>query len=227
MKRRTLDIVFSFGAVLLAGLLLTVGVVLTGNANFSKDYVKEQLTQQELTFKTADKLTPAERSFTEARTACLFTFAGQRVTTGKQAECWANEYILGHLRDPNRIEHSDGLSYSKLGTVQADLRAKITAAQASGDPTLKTLEQQLADVTTARETVFKGEMLRGALLTSYGFSVLGEKADQGARVAYMAAAVLALVAIAGFVHALMTPTTKMVAHAEPARHDGDKRLEHV
>jgi hypothetical protein len=70
-------------------------------------------------------------------------------------------------------------------------------------------------VTTQRETVFKGETLRGLLLTSYGFSEFGTKAGQAATVAYIAAAILLLLAIAGFVHALMTPGTRAFAVPEP------------
>jgi hypothetical protein len=65
--------------------------------------------------------------------------------------------------------------------------------------------------------VFKGETLRGPLLTSYGFSVFGDKARQGATVAYLAAALLALLSIAGFVHALATPRDKAFAVPQRAR----------
>ena len=52
MRRRTLDILFSAGGVLLAGLLLAIGVVLTSNASFANNYVTTQLTQQQITFPT-------------------------------------------------------------------------------------------------------------------------------------------------------------------------------
>ena len=60
MKRRTLDIVFSAGAVVLAGLLLVLGLVLQNQADFAKSYVKDQLVQQRITFTPADKLTDEE-----------------------------------------------------------------------------------------------------------------------------------------------------------------------
>ena len=52
MKRRTLDVLFSAGGIALAGLLLVLGLVMTSNANFAKNYVKDQLSQQNITFKT-------------------------------------------------------------------------------------------------------------------------------------------------------------------------------
>src|SRR6266513_5555073 len=91
MKRRTLDILFSVGGVCLAALFLVLAVVMTSNANFSKKYVRDQLRQQQITFKTADTLTPEER-----QAPCLVKYAGQQLETGKQAECYANSFIGLH-----------------------------------------------------------------------------------------------------------------------------------
>ena len=38
MKRRTLDVLFSVGGLMLAGLLLVLAVVMTSNANSSKTF---------------------------------------------------------------------------------------------------------------------------------------------------------------------------------------------
>lgn len=217
MKRRTLDVMFSIGGLGLAGLLAILGLVLASNADFAKNYVRDQLSRQKITFTEIDKLAPEEKEFTRARTGCVIRYAGQALTTGKQAECYANEYIGGHLRDPKKIPGANGLTYAELGNVQGELRAKIAAAKAGNGPGLSNIERQLAEVTAAREIVFKGEMLRGALLSSYGFSVLGEKAEQGAKVAFVAAWVLALLSIAGFIHAFVTPKTKAFALPEKVR----------
>lgn len=50
------------------------------------------------------------------------------------------------------------------------------------------------------QTLFRGETLRGLLLTSYGFSVFGEKANQAFMVCLLAAVVLLLASVAGFIH---------------------------
>ena len=81
MKRRTLDILFSIGGVAIAGLLVIAGLVLASNASFANDYVTTQLSQQNIKFKTADTLTAEEKG-----QACLVEYAGQQLTTGKQAE---------------------------------------------------------------------------------------------------------------------------------------------
>ncbi len=85
------------------------------------------------------------------------------------------------------------------------------AAAAANDPGLADLEEQLTAVTAQRDTLFKGETLRGLLLTSFGFSVFGVKGEQVATVAYIVAALLALLSIAGFVHAFKTPKDKAFA----------------
>ena len=207
MKRRTLDILFSCGGVALAALLLVLGLVMTSNANFAKDYLKEQLGEQKITFKSAEALSAEEK-----KSACLVKYAGQPLLTGKQAECYANEFIGLHVKST-----AGGLTYAELGDAQTALRAKITAAQAANDPALATLQKQLTDMTAQRETLFKGETLRGLLLTSFGFSVFGVKGEQVANVAYIAAALLMLLSLAGFVHAYKTPKERTFAAPDQSR----------
>ncbi len=59
-------------------------------------------------------------------------------------------------------------------------------------------------------TLQTGETLRGLLLTSYGFSIFGERAQQAAWVCYLVALVLLLASIAGFVHAFTTPKDETI-----------------
>jgi len=204
MKRRTLDLIVSVGGLVLAGLLLIAGLVLTSNANFARTYVHDQLAQQKISFKTADTLTAEEK-----QQACLVTYAGQPLTTGAQAECYANNFINVHLQGI-----AGGKTYAELGDVQTDLRTQIAAAQKTNASNLTDLQKQLADATTNRETVFKGETLRGLLLTSFGFSQFGDKAAQAATVAYIGAGLLVLLALAGFAHAGFTPKTTAFAAPE-------------
>src|SRR5215813_9042483 len=156
MKRRTLDLIVSAGGLVLAGLLLIAGLVLTSNANFARTYVHDQLSQQKIFFKTADTLTAEEK-----QQACLVTYAGQPLTTGAQAECYANNFINVHLQGI-----AGGKTYAELGDVQTQLKAQIADAQKTNAPNLADLQKQLTDTNTNRETVFKGETLRGLLLTS-------------------------------------------------------------
>jgi hypothetical protein len=204
MKRRTLDILLSIGGLGLAVLLLIIGIVFNTNANFANDYVKQQLGQQNITFKPLDALTPEEKA-----KPGLVEYAGQKLTTGKQAEVYANDFIGLHLQST-----AGGKTYAELGAVQTDLRAQIAEAQKSGASNLADLQKQLNDVNAQRETVFKGETLRGLLLTSYGFSEFGTKAAQAAMVAYGAAGLLLLLGLAGLAHAYVTPKTRAFAAPE-------------
>jgi hypothetical protein len=204
MKRRTLDIAFSLAGLGITLLLVIAGLVLTSNANFAKTYVTTQLSQQNITFKSLDTLTDEER-----QSAGLRQYAGQKLTTGKQAEVYANDFIGLHLKSV-----AGGKTYADMGAVQTDLRAQIATAQQNNEPNLAALQKQLTDVNGQRETLFKGETLRGLLLTSYGFSEFGAKAAQAATVAYLGAILMALLTALGFLHAVRTPRTVAVAPPE-------------
>jgi len=116
-------------------------------------------------------------------------YAGQQLVTGKQAECYANHYIAVHLSEVN-----NGKTYSETSN---DLRALPD----QNSPEATALNGKV-------QTLFRGETLRGLLLTSYGFSIFGDRAQTAAYVCYLVAFVLFVAAIAGFVHA----ATKSAEH---------------
>jgi len=211
MKRRTLDLLFSIGGLGLAVLLLVVGIVLTTNANFANSYVHDQLAEQHITFKPADQLSDEEK-----KSDCLREYAGKAMTTGKQAECYANDFIGLHLK-----AISGGKTYAELGTPESALKAQVAEAEKNNAANLDDLKQQLAQASAQRETVFKGESLRGMLLTSYGFSEFGRKAEQGALAMYLGAALLLLLSIAGLIHAFRTPASEAFAAPEKKRESID------
>jgi hypothetical protein len=216
VKRRTLDILFSLGGIGIAVLLFIGGLVLTSNASFATTYVADQLAAQNITFKAANALTEEEKAL-----PCLTEYAGRQLTTGKQAECYAN-YIGVHLEST-----ANGKTYAELGTPQSELRAKLADAQKNNPAAVADLQKQLNEVTQQRETVFKGETLRGLLLTTYGFSELGTKAQQFATVTYSAAALMFLLALAGFAHAFLTPATVPFAAVEPRREPDPRGIDTV
>lgn len=211
---------FSGGALMMAVLLAVLGLVLVNRADFSKNYVSGQLAQESVSFPVANKLLPRERAFTEARSGCVLKYAGQTATTGKQAECYANEYLGGHLTwlptrlGMDRYFNLDGKNYTELGAVLSPLKTKLAAAKAAQSPDVAMLTQQVSDITTIRQKMFEGTMLRNALLTSYGFSQLGDMARIASTLSFGVAALLFLLAIAGFVHAYRTPKTVAFAPLE-------------
>jgi hypothetical protein len=217
MQRRTLDLMFSLGGLALAGLLIVMGLVLTSNANFAKDYTEEQLSAQNISFKAADKLTAEEK-----QAACLVEYAGQQLRTGAQAECYANEYIGLHVKNS-----AEGRTYASQGDFVNGLKAQLAAAQKATPPdqaVIADLNTKVTAANAARETLFKGETLRGLLLTSYGFSVFGEKGGQAANVAYGVGALMLILSLAGLYHAHRTPRTKGFAVPEPALNSGQPVL---
>ena len=210
MKRRTLDILFSIGGLAIAALLVVAGIVLQANASFANNYVRDQLSAQHITFKTADTLTDEEKA-----QPCLVTYAGQKMTTGKQAECYANNFIGLHLKGI-----ANGQTYADLGVPQTAARNALTEAQKAvpaDQAKIDAAQKAYNDVTAQRETVFKGETLRGLLLTSYGFSEFGAKAGQAATVAFLASGLMLLLAIAGLFHAYTTPKNKGFAVPDSVR----------
>jgi hypothetical protein len=204
MKRRTLDIIFSIGGLMLAVLVLMLGVVLRSNAVFAKDYVHDQLVQQRITFTPAENLSPEEQ-----QSAGLVRYAGQPLVTGPQAQVYANDYIALHLAEVN-----EGKTYSETSGDARAARAAATEATDTGASNAADLGQEATVLEGKVQTLFRGETLRGLLLTAYGFSVFGEKAMLAAWVCFIAGFVLLLAAAAGFVHALRTSKCEAFAPVE-------------
>ncbi len=226
MKRRTLDIAFSVGGIIFAALLLVVGLILTNQKNFAVTYVRDQLREQEISFKPADKLASeedfqallneslgsqeavdafvADKDLTsEANSSCLQKYAGQQMLTGKQAECYAEDFIRLHTLEASIVD-GKSYTYATVGALVGAANKAVADAKEAGEPEAAIVELQAkADKLTSLRFDFllRGETLRGLLLTSYGFSVFGERAGQAALVTYLAAIVLFILSIAGFVHA--------------------------
>jgi len=190
MKRRTLDIIFAVGGLLVALLILVLGLVLQNQADFAKNYVHNQLAQQKISF------TPAQFLAADENHPCLKTNAGKQLVTGAQAQCYANHYIGVHVKAIN-----DGKTYSETSSDARALDAKLAAMPDQKSAEAKQLAAQAAALHGKATTLFQGETLRGLLLTSYGFSIFGERAQQAADVCFALALVLFLAAIAGFIHA--------------------------
>jgi hypothetical protein len=210
VKRRTLDITLAGGGLLVALLLLALGFAAFGQYSFAQNYVKEELSAQKIVFTPADKLTAEETSW-KAGSTCLVTYGGQLMETGPQAECYAKYYIALHMEKAAIASGFPGATYATLGNIRTDLSAQIAAAKTKGDTTASVdLQKSLDSATSLRTTMQTGETLRGLLLTVFGFSVLGSMAGLAASLVFALAGVMLLLAIAGFVHAFVTPKDKVI-----------------
>jgi hypothetical protein len=189
LKRRTIDtVLISFGAVLTVALMVAGGL-LTWGSNFAADYVKDELSSQNISFP------PAAALEEEGRTD-LLKFAGEAVNTGDEAEGYAS-FINGHLQGI-----ADGATYADLGTPEREANAAVEAAKADGSSEAKVaeLEGKAAAITGQRNTLFKGETLRGLLLTAFAWATVGKIAGYAAIAAFVAGAVMLVLVLFGMRH---------------------------
>ena len=199
MKRRTLDMIFSAGGIAVAILLVLLGFVFKTNADFADSYVHDQLAEQKISFTAAEFLSDEEKTST-----CLIENAGTPLDSGKKAECYANDYIGMHLKGIG-----GGETYATIGAIQTKAKTALADATAANAGNVVELKAELDKITGQRESMFKGETLRGLLLTSYGFSIFGEKAALAGMLSFLGALVMLLASIAGFIHAFSTPKDKI------------------
>lgn len=129
--------------------------------------VHDELVAQQISFPAADQiktggaLDPAEFP-KEIRDQ-----AGNQVSDGNQARIYANDFIGIHLG-----KTANGLTYSTIGTKISQLQAQ-QAQLSKTDPQYTALQNQITTLQSQRTTLFQGEMLRGALLNSYGWWQFG------------------------------------------------------
>jgi hypothetical protein len=189
VTRRRIDRVFIGAGILAAVVLAAAGGLLTWGSNFSGDYVKRELTSQQVFFPDAAALT------TEGRTD-LLGYAGRQLASGRDAQAYAG-YIDHHLQGI-----AGGQTFSQLGTPERAARAAVTAATTAGAPAaeIATLQAKSAAVSGQRDSMFKGETLRGLLLTTYAWDTIGRIASIAAVVSFAAAALMALLVIMGILH---------------------------
>lgn len=189
LKRRTIDsVLIGVGAVATVAFVVA-GALLMWGSSFAADYVDDELSSQNISFP------PAESLQEEGRTD-LLKYAGEDVNTGPEAEAYAS-FINGHLEGI-----ADGATYADLGTPEREANAAVEAAKADGasEATVAELEGEAAAITGQRNTLFKGETLRGLLLTAYAWSTVGRIAGIAAIAAFVAGAVMLVLVLMGFRH---------------------------
>lgn len=189
VRRHTIDIVLVAAGVVVTVVLAVAGVLLQWGSNFASDHVRTELTAQQIFFPNEEALTA------EGRTD-LVGFAGQQVSDGDQAKAYAS-YIGGHLEGV-----ADGQSYAELGTPERAAKAAVKAAKDSGasEAEVADLQAKASAITGQRDTLFRGETLRGLLLTTYAWSTIGQIAGIAAITAFVAAGVMFVLVVLGIVH---------------------------
>jgi hypothetical protein len=195
LRRRSIDKIL-IGMGIVASIVFAVaGGLLLWGSNFAEDYVHDELSSQKVFFSDAASLREDGR-------ADLVKYAGQQVTTGDEAQAYAS-LIATHMEGI-----ADGKTYAEIddrGAAQAVEDAKAAGAPQSEIDELQATATQLKG---QRDSLFRGETLRGLLLSSYAWATMGLIAGIAAWVSWAAAAVMLALVIAGFWHLRATRTTR-------------------
>jgi hypothetical protein len=179
MKRRTFDLLASVAGLFLAAVLVMAGSLLYWAHDFVGDQVRTQLAAQQIYFPAKDSKAIAGPEYDPIR-----EYAGQQLTTGAQAQAYADHFIAVHIQ-----KIGDGKTYAQL------------SAQSQANPT----DAKLA---ASVQSVFRGETLRGLLLNAYAFGTMAMIAGIAAIAAYLAAAVMLLLGLLGLRHSHRVPDTQ-------------------
>jgi hypothetical protein len=191
MRRKTFDALAVIGGLVLALVLAVGGGLLLWGHNFVSDQVHTQLAAQKIVFPAANS--PEIKALPATDATAMKAYAGQLMTTGAQAQTYANHFIAVHL-----VKIGGGKTYSQL------------SAASLAQPNNAALAGQV-------QTVFRGETLRGLLLNAYGFWQMGQIMLIGAFVAFAAAAVMLILSVLGWAHLRRTPTEAEVFSGKAAR----------
>ncbi|GLY28818.1 hypothetical protein [Kineosporia sp. NBRC 101731] len=174
MNRSVVDrVVAGIGLVLAVVLLVATGLLFYAHS-YVHGQVRDQLVEQKITFPEAGS--ESITSLPKADQSEVSQYAGQDLTTGAQAEVFADHYIKVHLANV-----ADGQTYSEV------------SAKAMASPDDEALAGQV-------NTLFKGETLRGLLLNAYAFDTMATIAFIAAWVSLGGALVLLALSALGFLH---------------------------
>jgi hypothetical protein len=193
MQRRRFDKIVSWAGIGLAALLLIAGSLLTWAHNFVGNEVHSQLVAQKIYFPNS-----SDPELKAAEFAPVRQYAGQQLTTGQQAEVYADHFIANHLK-----VIGGGQTYSQL------------SAKANANPT----DQKLAATV---QTMFRGETLRGLLLNAYAFGTMGTIAGIAAVVSFAGAGLMLVLSALGLWHGHRAPEQQRVFDGSHERIERDK-----
>ena len=188
MKRRTFDRIVSLVGLGLSVFLFVAAALLNWGASFADQSVATQLSQQKITM--PDKDSAGFKSLPQDAQDVLAPFSNLPLTTGKQAQAYADYYIGSHLKGV-----AGGKVYSEVSGA-----ALAASAKSKADPTNAALATEAANLMGQRTTLFMGETLRGLLLYSFAFWQIGQIAMYAAWAAAIGGVVMLVLSLMGFAH---------------------------
>ena len=193
MNRKSFDKIASVIGLLLAGFLIVIGGILQFGGNFATDQVAAQLEPQAITI-------PAENGDPKVTDDVKKFFAdngGKVMTTGKQAQMYADHYIGFHMSEMPTYAAASGANRAAAGALATD-------------PTNPELQAAAKQASGMVETVFKGETLRGMLLNAYAFGTLGQIAMVASYVSFAGGIIFLILALLGFAHLRRADTDSII-----------------
>ena len=188
MKRRTFDRIVSFVGLGLSVFLFVAAALLNWGASFANESVATQLSQQKITM--PDKDSAGFKALSEEAQTALAPFSNLPLTTGKQAQVYADFYIGSHLKGI-----AGGKVYSEVSGM-----ALAAAAKSKADPANAALAAESANLMGQRTSLFMGETLRGLLLYSFAFWQIGQIAMYAAWAAAVGGLLMLVLTLLGFAH---------------------------
>ena len=189
ITRRRIDLILIGIGLIAVVVLATSAGLLRWGSSFSNNYVHDELSSQNISFKDEASLR------TEGRDD-LVRYAGQTLDSGPKAQAYAS-YINGHL-----AKIGAGKTFADLGVPETAAKDAVKAAVAANASTteIARLQTDADAISATRNTVFKGETLRGLLLSAYAWSTVGRIAGIAALGAALAAIAMTGLVILGFLH---------------------------
>jgi hypothetical protein len=190
MKRKTFDMLLSAGGLVVVAVLIVAGSLLTWGTSYIKTNVHNQLAAQQIFFPSSAAFAHPKvgTEITPSMIPVVSQYAGQQLTTGAQAEVYADHFIAVHL------------SEMPYGGVYA----KASAAE-QANPSNAAIAGEVA-------TIFKGTTLRGLLLEAYGFGQMGQIAEDGAIASFVLAGIMLVLVGLGLLHYRRSPATAELGH---------------
>ena len=188
MKRRTFDRIVSFVGLGVSVFLFVAAALLNWGASFTDESVATQLSQQKITM--PDKDSAGFKALPEEAQTALAPFSNLPLTTGKQAQAYADFYIGSHLKGI-----AGGKVYSEVSGM-----ALGAAAKSKAEPANIALATEAGVLMGQRTTLFMGETLRGLLLYSFAFWQIGQIAMYAAWAAVAGGLLMLVLSLLGFAH---------------------------
>lgn len=158
--------IITLQAVMVVVLAFASGFALYEGA-FVTGMVHDQLAAQKIFFPPASEIKAGGALDPAVFPQEIRDQAGNQVLTGDQARIYANDFIDMHLKGV-----AGGLTYSQMGTLSGPVSAQL-AVTPKDDPQYPVLQAKLATIAGQKDTLFRGEMLRGTLLNAYGWGTFG------------------------------------------------------